>query len=108
MKRIDKIEYETDRSHFYDDCGMDNEVSFTLDGNDYIIVAERPRRFAKPEWFLCDVFEYATKRKPKRISPSFGSMDELIDAPLFNGRSFRERFDEAGFFYWYNVVDGEK
>ena len=107
MKRIDKIEYETDWTHFYDDGYFDSEVSFSLDGKDYIIVGESPRRGVKTKWFLCDALEYATKRRPKHISPDFDTRDELLDAPLFDGRSFRERFEEAEFFYWYDVVDVE-
>ncbi len=93
---------------FFDaiDCEYDMKI-ITYKGRDYIAYRCTDRSTGEEDWWLCDASEYIAKAKkgkrPSKLSDVYHSLDELVRAPILDGKSIVERYDEIGKCDWYDV-----
>lgn len=87
-------------------CDWDNKL-ITYDSNDYMFDMERGRKGEPTLWYLVDALEFMTVRHPRRMAGPFSSLDELLAAPILDGKSIVERYGELLTADLVSVVDGE-
>ncbi|GEM_PF-4145120 len=122
MQRLDKWYVAgVDWDAWKEDCIAQGEQCFTYDGKDYIVCHELSKddplygkgfdlRNGMPDytvidWYVCDALDYATSRKPKRITGTYHSFDDLVSAKMFGDRSIRDCFADFRQFQFSDVID---
>ena len=71
----------------------DNKL-ITYDGQDYMFDLVYSRKTKEPAWYLTDALEFMTVKHPKHLAGPFGTIDELLNAPVLDGKSIIDRYDE--------------
>lgn len=82
----------------------DNKL-ITYDGQDYMFDVVYSRKTGKAAWYLADAYEFMTIRNPRHLAGPFDSIDELLNAPVLDGESIIDRYDELLTADFVNVVD---
>lgn len=111
---------DADWETWREDCITQGEQCFTFDGKDYIVCHELSRddplykkgfdlrkgtpHYTVIDWYICDALEFATSRKPERITGTYRSFDDLASAPIFDGRTIRDCFKDFRQFQFDAVI----
>lgn len=97
MKRLVKVYGDFE----YDDfvgamlSEYDNNL-ITFDGADLMPCLRVKRRSSEREWFFADALECCTVSHPKPLTEPYPSLEALLSAPVLEGKTIAERYDEIG------------
>ena len=56
-------------------------------------------------WYLVDALEFMTERKPQPLAGPFDSLENLLKAPLLDGKSIDQRYYEIGTSDTFRIVE---
>ena len=82
----------------------DNKL-ITYSGKDYMFDLVYSKKSNKPSWYLADAIEFMTVKSPKHFAGPLDSIDDLLGAPILDGKSIIDRYDEILTADFVNVVD---
>ncbi len=68
----------------------------TFKGVDYMPTVRRNKRTGESEWYFADALECCTAANPKPLTAAYKTLDELLAAPVFDGKTIAERYGEMG------------
>lgn len=96
-RRIEKQYGDFEMDDFLDAirCEYDEKL-ITYGGNDFTFDFRPEEGTGKRLWYLVDVPDPESGREQERVAGPFGSLDELFAAPILDGKSIIERYDELG------------
>ena len=97
MRKLVKVYGDFDYDDFIGTmlAEYDNNL-ITFNGMDLMPCLHVERRSGKREWYFADALECCTVRHPKPLTESFSSLEELLFAPILNGKTIAERYNEIG------------
>ncbi len=96
--------FKKDDFYLFIDYEYDNAL-ISYNGRDYMFDLTRNKKDGTWSWYLMDAIEFMTERKPKPLFGPFDSLKSLLDAPIFDGKSIDERYDEIGKSDTFRVVE---
>ncbi len=71
-----------------------DEKLFTYNGQDYMIDQKFDRKRKCREFFFVNALGMCTGIDVRQLSARYPSLEELLNAPELDGKSFMERYDE--------------
>ena len=71
-----------------------DEKLFTYNGRDYMIDQKFDTKLERREFFFINALGMRTGVGIKQLSARYPSLEELLNAPELDGKSFMERYDE--------------
>ncbi len=71
-----------------------DEKLFTYNGQDYMIGQKFDRKRKCREFFFVNALGMCTGIDVRQLSARYPSLEELLNAPELDGKSFMERYDE--------------
>ena len=77
----------------------------SYNGKDYMFDLVISKKDGHRSWYLMDVLEFMTERKPRPLAGPFDSLDSLLMAPLLDGKSIDERYSEIETSDTFRVVE---
>ncbi len=97
MRRILKECKPFEKSQFYEFVRdeFDNAL-ISYDGRDYMFDRARAKEDGQWRWYLMDAVDHLTERKPRPLFGPFESFESLVTAPILDGKSIDDRYDEIG------------
>ncbi|WP_276683328.1 hypothetical protein [Slackia piriformis] len=71
-----------------------DEKLFTYNGQDYMIDQKFDKKRKRREFFFINALGMRTGVGIKQLSAHYPSLEELLNAPELDGKSFMDRYDE--------------
>ena len=107
MKKLVREYGDFEYEDFIDTMRSEWDNNFvTFSGTDYMPTVRRNKRTGKPEWYFADALECCTVANPKPLTATYGTLDELLSAPVFDGKTIAERYDEMEKCNMFWIEDG--
>lgn len=74
-------------------------------GRDYMFDFTASRHSTNRSWYFMDALEFLSERKPKPLAGPFDSLENLLKAPLLDGKSIDQRYNEIGTSDTFRIVE---
>lgn len=95
MGRLVKYYGDFDKEDFVSAIMQEyDEKLFTYNGQDYMIDQKFDKKRKRREFFFINALGMRTGVGIKQLSARYPSLEELLNAPELDGKSFMDRYDE--------------